>query len=339
MRMNMSDFATFFAVARNQSFRAAGDELGLSSSAISHSIKTLEQRLKIRLFNRTTRSVSLTEAGSNLYERLRPAFDEIQIMLDEMNDFRLTPTGTLKINAARVAARIFLMSLLVGFTREYPDIKVELTTDDSLVDIVQQGFDTGVRLSCIVEKDMISVAIGPPVKLCVAATPEYFARYGKPRHPHDLLNHQCVVFRYPSGKPFHWQFAKELEIAVAGNIILDDVDAELEAVLMGAGIGYLLYEQIKEYLDTGRLECVLEVLEHRASRLPDLLSKPPVYVLRLARISRLCKNGSDLPESASPTTIIIYYSLYAPAAGISVLILPAQTALQHSAPTGRSTLQ
>ncbi|MBF0083542.1 LysR family transcriptional regulator, partial [Escherichia coli] len=240
MRMNMSDFATFFAVARNQSFRAAGDELGLSSSAISHSIKTLEQRLKIRLFNRTTRSVSLTEAGSNLYERLRPAFDEIQIMLDEMNDFRLTPTGTLKINAARVAARIFLMPLLVGFTREYPDIKVELTTDDSLVDIVQQGFDAGVRLSGIVEKDMISVAIGPPVKLCVAATPEYFARYGKPRHPHDLLNHQCVVFRYPSGKPFHWQFAKELEIAVAGNIILDDVDAELEAVLMGAGIGYLL---------------------------------------------------------------------------------------------------
>ncbi|EOJ9357593.1 LysR substrate-binding domain-containing protein, partial [Shigella flexneri] len=214
--------------------------------------------LKIRLFNRTTRSVSLTEAGSNLYERLRPAFDEIQIMLDEMNDFRLTPTGTLKINAARVAARIFLMPLLVGFTREYPDIKVELTTDDSLIDIVQQGFDAGVRLSGIVEKDMISVAIGPPVKLCVAATPEYFARYGKPRHPHDLLNHQCVVFRYPSGKPFHWQFAKELEIAVAGNIILDDVDAELEAVLMGAGIGYLLYEQIKEYLDTGRLECVLE---------------------------------------------------------------------------------
>lgn len=200
MRMNMSDFATFFAVARNQSFRAAGDELGLSSSAISHSIKTLEQRLKIRLFNRTTRSVSLTEAGSNLYERLRPAFDEIQIMLDEMNDFRLTPTGTLKINAARVAARIFLMPLLVGFTREYPDIKVELTTDDSLVDIVQQGFDAGVRLSGIVEKDMISVAIGPPVKLCVAATPEYFARYGKPLHPHDLLNHQCVVFRYPSGR-------------------------------------------------------------------------------------------------------------------------------------------
>lgn len=186
---------------------------------------------------------------------------------------------------------------------------------------------------------MISVAIGPPVKLCVAATPEYFARYGKPRHPHDLLNHQCVVFRYPSGKPFHWQFAKELEIAVAGNIILDDVDAELEAVLMGAGIGYLLYEQIKEYLDTGRLECVLGDWSTERPKLPDLLSKPPVYVLRLARISRLCKNGSDLPESASPTTIIIYYSLYAPAAGKSVLILPAQTALQHSAPTGRSTLQ
>lgn len=147
---------------------------------------------------------------------------------------------------------------LFHYVRPYKKAMIQLTTDDSLVDIVQQGFDAGVRLSGIVEKDMISVAIGPPVKLCVAATPEYFARYGKPRHPHDLLNHQCVVFRYPSGKPFHWQFAKELEIAVAGNIILDDVDAELEAVLMGAGIGYLLYEQIKEYLDTGRLECVLE---------------------------------------------------------------------------------
>lgn len=258
MRMNMSDFATFFAVARNQSFRAAGDELGLSPSAISHSIKQLEQRLKIRLFNRTTRSVSLTEAGQNLYERLRPAFDEIQTMLDEVNNFRLTPIGTLKINAARLAARLFLMPLLVDFTRVYPDIKVEITTDDTLVDIVQQGFDAGIRLSGIVEQDMITVPIGPPVRLCVVATPDYFATHGKPNHPQELLNHQCVVFRYPSGRPFHWPFKGGMEIAVTGNIIVDDVDAELDAVLMGAGIGYLLYEQIKDHLDQGRLEYVLE---------------------------------------------------------------------------------
>ena len=139
------------------------------------------------------------------------------------------------------------------------DIKVEGAQLTTLLSISSnRALTLAFDLVAIVENRMISVAIGPPVKLCVAATPEYFARYGKPRHPHDLLNHQCVVFRYPSGKPFHWQFAKELEIAVAGNIILDDVDAELEAVLMGAGIGYLLYEQIREYLDTGRLECVLE---------------------------------------------------------------------------------
>ncbi|UGS41194.1 LysR family transcriptional regulator [Pseudocitrobacter corydidari] len=258
MRMNMTDFATFIAVARHQSFRAAGDHLGLSPSAISHSIKQLEQRLKIRLFNHTTRSVSLTEAGQNLYDRLRPAFDEIQIMLDEVNNFRVAPIGTLKINAARLAARIFLMPLLVQFTRQYPDIKIEVTADDTLVDIVKQGFDAGIRLSSIVEKDMIAVPIGPAVKLCVVATPEYFAKHGKPEHPKALLTHQCVVFRYPGGRPCHWQFSDGLEIAVTGNIIVNDMDAELDAVLMGAGVGYLLCEQVNEHLHSGRLESVLE---------------------------------------------------------------------------------
>lgn len=261
MRMNFADFATFIAVARHRSFRAAGDELGLSSSAISHAIKQLEQRLKIRLFNRTTRSVSLTEAGSNLYERLRPAFDEINTMLDEMNCFRDTPMGTLKINAARQATRLFLMPLVAGFVRLYPDLKVEITTDDSLANIVQQEFDAGVRLSAIVEKDMIAVPLGPPVKLSVVATPDYFAQHGKPAHPRDLVNHQCVVFRFPSGRPYHWEFEGpegRLEVASSGNIVLDDMDAELDAVLMGAGAGYLFYDQVKPYLESGQLVSVLD---------------------------------------------------------------------------------
>lgn len=261
MKTNIADFATFLAVARHQSFRAAADAQGLSPSAISHAIKQLEQRLKIRLFNRTTRSVALTEAGRSLYEKLRPAFDDLQTMLDEVNNFRDTPSGTLRFNAARTAARLFLMPLLVGFTRRYPDLKVEVSADDQLVDIVGQGFDAGIRLSAIVEQDMIAVPIGPPVRLMAVATPEHFARYGRPAHPADLLQHPCVIFRYPSGRPYHWEFngpEGKLEVAVCGKIVVDDMDTELEAVLQGAGVGYLLSEQVSEYLQNGQLESVLD---------------------------------------------------------------------------------
>lgn len=261
MRLNFSDFATFIAVARHKSFRAAGDELGLSPSAISHAIKQLEQRLKIRLFNRTTRSVSLTEAGLSLFERLRPAFDEINTMLDEVNCFRDTPMGTLKINAARLASRLVLMPLVAGFSHEYPDIKVEITTDDKLVDIVQQEFDAGIRLNTTVEKDMIAVPIGPKIKLAVVATPEYLARVPAPTHPRELVNHQSVVFRFQSGRPYHWEFEGpegKLEILPSGNIMVDDMDSALEAVLCSAGLGFLYHEQVKEHLASGELVQVLE---------------------------------------------------------------------------------
>lgn len=261
MRLNFSDFASFIAVARHKSFRAAGDEMGLSPSAVSHSIKQLEQRLKIRLFNRTTRSVSLTEAGLNLFERLRPAFDEINTIIDEVNCFRDSPIGTLKINTARLSARLILIPLVVGFTRQYPDIKVEITTDDKLVDIVQGEYDAGIRLISTVEKDMIAVPIGPKVQLAVVATPEYFAKHPAPTHPRDLMNHQCILFRYSSGRNYHWEFDGpdgKLEIVPSGNISLDDLDSELDAVLLGAGVGYLYYEQVKEHLASGKLVSVLD---------------------------------------------------------------------------------
>lgn len=261
MRTNIADFASFLAVARHQSFRAAADELGVSSSGVSHAIKQLEQRLKIRLFNRTTRSVSLTEAGRSLFERLQPAFKEFQSMLDEVNHFRDTPTGTLCINAARIATRLFLMPLLADFSRLYPEIRVEVTASDLLVDIVSQGYDAGIRLTAIVEKDMITVPIGPPIRTLVVATPEHFERYGKPAHPGELLNHPCVVFRYPSGRPYHWEFKRQdemLSLAVTGNIVVDDLDAALDAVLHGAGVGTLLYEQVNAYLQSGHLVSVLE---------------------------------------------------------------------------------
>lgn len=235
--------------------------MGLSPSAISHAIKQLEQRLKLRLFNRTTRSVSLTEAGANLYERLRPAFEEISTMLDEVNCFRDTPMGTLKINASRLSSRLFLMPLVAGFTRQFPDIKVEIITDDRLVDIVKDGFDAGVRLRATVEKDMISVPLGPPIKLAVVATPDYFSRHPAPDHPHELVDHQSVVFRFHHGRIYHWEFEGpegELAIVPSGNIVVDDFDSVLEAVLNGAGVGYLYHEQVKTYLATGQLVSVLE---------------------------------------------------------------------------------
>ncbi|NDJ55791.1 LysR family transcriptional regulator [Enterobacteriaceae bacterium 4M9] len=267
MAINFSDFATFISVARHKSFRAAGDELGLTPSAISHAIKQLEQRLKIRLFNRTTRSVSLTEAGQKLYERLRPACDEIHIILDEVNAFRDTPMGTLKINSPRLASRLILMPLVAEFTRRYPDINVDVTTDDRLVDIVKEEYDAGIRLSTTVEKDMIAVPIGPKVKICVVATPEYLSHHPMPGHPRELVNHRSVKFCYPSGRPYCWEFygpQGKLEVAPCGNITLDCLDATLEAVLCGAGVGYLYYQQVEAHLKSGRLVSLLE------EWLPDL---------------------------------------------------------------------
>ncbi|MFZ4832452.1 LysR family transcriptional regulator [Rouxiella sp. Mn2063] len=261
MRLKYTDFAAFIAVARHKSFRAAGDELGLSASAISHAIKQLELRLKIQVFNRTTRSVSLTEAGLNLYTRLRPAFDEIDTMLDEVNDFRNTPMGTLKINTAPLFSRLVLVPIVAGFTRQYPDIKVEITTDDQMIDIVQQEFDAGIRLSTALENDMIAVPIGPKIKIAVVATPDYFTRYAPPHHPSELSAHQSIVLRFKSGRPYLWEFEGpegKLSIAPSGNIITDDMDSALEAVLHDAGIGYLNYEQARSYIESGKLISVLE---------------------------------------------------------------------------------
>ncbi|BDH47654.1 LysR family transcriptional regulator [Salmonella enterica subsp. enterica serovar Choleraesuis] len=275
MKVDLSDFATFIAVARHKSFRAAGAEIGLSPSAVSHAIKQLENRLKLRLFNRTTRSVALTEAGQNLFDRLRPAFDDIRNILDDANCFRDSPMGTLKINAPRLIARITLLPLVTAFSRQYPDIQIEIVTDDLLTDIVSQGYDAGIRLHSRVEKDMIAVPIGGPVRLAVVATPEYFAQHGKPEHPRDLVNHQCVVFRYPSKRHYLWDFTTPegpLEIATRGKILLDDMDVQLDAVLDGAGIGYLYMEQVKPWLENGKLVSVLG--EYLPERPPFMLYYP-----------------------------------------------------------------
>nr|WP_202113708.1 MULTISPECIES: LysR family transcriptional regulator [unclassified Gilliamella] len=261
MKLKFADFTVFIAVARYKNFRAAGNALGLSPSAISHAIKQLEQRLKVQVFKRTTRSVSLTEVGFTLYERLRPAFDEIETILDEVNHFRKTPMGTLKINTAPIFSRLVLIPIVAGFTRQFPDIRVEISTEDQLIDIVQHEFDAGIRLHTTVENDMVTIPIGPKIKMCVVATPNYFTHYPIPTHPYDLSIHKSIVFRYKSGRTYLWEFEKsneKIEVMPKGNIILDDMDSALKAALCNMGICYTSYEQAKSYLESGELISVLE---------------------------------------------------------------------------------
>jgi DNA-binding transcriptional LysR family regulator len=261
MKNPLTDFTTFIAVAKHASFRLAGEELEISSSAVSHSIRLLEQRLKIRLFSRTTRSVSLTEAGQQLYDRLRPAFEDIHLTIDQLNQYRDSPMGSVRINAVRQGARLYLSRVVAGFVARYPDIKVEITTDDRITDIVSGQFDAGVRLNAIVEKDMIALPIGPSVRFVVVAAPEYFAQHGKPATPEELVQHQCVRFQFPSGRPYYWEFERagnRVETAVGGNITVDDLDLEMDLVLQGAGVGYLLYDQVADSISSGALVCVLD---------------------------------------------------------------------------------
>jgi len=261
MKNPLTDFTTFIAVAKHASFRQAGEELEISSSAVSHSIRLLEQRLKIRLFSRTTRSVSLTEAGQQLYDRLRPAFEDIHLTIDQLNQYRDSPMGTVRINAVRQGARLYLSRAVAGFVARYPDIKVEITTDDRITDIVSGQFDAGVRLNAIVEKDMIAIPIGPSVRFAVVATPGYFERYGKPATPETLMQHECIRFQFPGGRPYYWEFERnsnKIETAVGGNITVDDLDLELDLVLQGVGMGYLLHDQVATYINDGVLVSVLE---------------------------------------------------------------------------------
>jgi DNA-binding transcriptional LysR family regulator len=216
---NLTHLAAFAAVARHRSFRRAGAELALSTSAVSYAIRALEERLGVGLFHRTTRSVSLTEAGQRLMERLQPALGQVSDALEEMNQFRATPAGLLRINAARAAVPTQLSPRLADFLRVHPDVRIEVTENDGLVDIVAEGFDAGVRLHEFVPEDMVAVPLGPSLRGMIVASPAYLAQHQTPQHPRDLLRHQCVRFRFASGHLYKWQFERgeeSLEIDVQG---------------------------------------------------------------------------------------------------------------------------
>lgn len=258
---NLSHLVAFVAVARHASFRKAASELTLSTSAVSYAIRGLEERLGVTLFHRTTRSVSLTEAGQRLLDRLQPALREVDDALEEMNEFRAHPAGTLRINMPGPAGELYLPRLLPGFLAAYPDIHFEAVYQDLMVDVVASGYDAGIRFHEAVPEDMIAVPFGGMHRGACVASPDYVARRGVPEHPYDLLQHDCIRFRFTSGRLYKWEFEQgetKLELDVRGRCTFSDLASSIDAACEGLGFTHVLEEQVAGHLREGRLVRVLE---------------------------------------------------------------------------------
>jgi DNA-binding transcriptional LysR family regulator len=260
-RTSVNDLLAFLAVARERSFTRAAAQLGVSQSALSHTIRGLEERLGLRLLTRTTRSVSPTEAGERLLRTVGPRFDEIDAELAALNELREKPAGTIRITASEYAADLILWPALAKLLPEYPDIKVEIVIDYGLTDIVAERYDAGVRLGEQVAKDMIAVRIGPDMRMAVVGAPSYFAKRKQPQTPQDLTAHDCINLRLPTyGGLYAWEFEKdgrELKVRVEGQFVFNNVALRLNAALAGFGLAYLPEEQVQAHIAEGRLVRVL----------------------------------------------------------------------------------
>lgn len=262
--MRGSDFAeleAFIAVAETKSFVRAAARLGLSRSALSHTIRGLEERVGTRLLNRTTRSVALTDAGKTLFNRLPAAFAEIRDVVEGLSAYRDRPAGTIRLNLPRVAAQALISSKLSEFVRAYPDINVELMIQDELADIVGNGFDAGVRPGGLLHQDMIAVKITPDIRTAVVASPEYLADNPPPVTPADLAAHNCINYRWASGSLYRWPLGKGgdmLNVEVSGTLALNDAGLAVTAAIEGLGIACALESNVIHELAEGRLVRVLE---------------------------------------------------------------------------------
>ncbi|MGO7985452.1 LysR family transcriptional regulator [Rhizobium leguminosarum] len=261
-RPAVNDLIAFLAVARAQSFTKAAGKLGVSQSALSHTIRGLEERLGLRLLTRTTRSVAPTEAGERLLVSIGPRLDEIESELAALSAFREKPAGTIRINAGEHAADAVLWPALQKLLPDYPDINVEIIVDYGLTDIVAERYDAGVRLGEQVAKDMIAVRIGPDMRMAVVGTSAYFDSRAKPRTPQDLTDHNCINLRLPTyGSVYAWEFEKdgrELRVRVEGQLVFNNIALRLNAVLAGMGLAYMPENLVEAYLADGRLVRVLE---------------------------------------------------------------------------------
>jgi DNA-binding transcriptional LysR family regulator len=262
MKENLNDLTAFVTVAREGSFTRAAARLGVSQSALSQTIRGLEERLGLRLLTRTTRRVASTDAGERLLASIGPRLDGIEDDLAALSDLRDKPAGTIRITASEHAASSILLPRLASLLPAYPDVKVEINTDYRMIDIVEQRFDAGVRLGEHLQKDMIAVRIGPDVRMAVVGSPAYFAKRPAPDKPQDLTHHDCINVRLPThGGLLPWDFkkgARELNVRVEGQLTLNGFPQVVDAALAGMGLAFVLEDVVQRYLATGQLQRVLE---------------------------------------------------------------------------------
>jgi DNA-binding transcriptional LysR family regulator len=256
------DLAAFAAVVREGSFTRAAAQLGVSQSALSQTVRALERRLDLKLLNRTTRSVSPTEAGERLYRTVGPRFADIEAELSGLGELRGKPAGTVRITATEHAARTLVWPRLLPWLPQYPDIRIEISSDNRFTDIVAERFDIGVRLGSDVAKDMIAVRMAPDMRVAVVGSPSYFARYPRPRTPQDLTEHDCIGLRLPThGGLLNWEFkrrGRSVNAQVTGRLVFNTGDLIVAAALAGLGLVWVPDDLVKEHIAAGRLMSVLD---------------------------------------------------------------------------------
>jgi DNA-binding transcriptional LysR family regulator len=264
MTMDLNDLSAFMTVVRAGGFRDGARISGLSASGLSEAVRRLEAKFGVRLINRTTRSISPTEAGARLLERLTPAFSEVDAALDAVNAFRDRPTGTLKLNVPASVSRLVLPAIVPPFLQAYPDIKLEIIVEDGFVDVLAAGCDAGIRYDERLEQDMIAVPIGPRIQsFATAASPAYLEAHGRPLHPRDLLTHACLRGQFASGAMPTWEFERDGEVIrvdPTGPLVVRlgaAVDLAVDAAVAGLGIVHLFEEWLRPHLDSGTLIPIL----------------------------------------------------------------------------------
>lgn len=260
-RPSLQELEAALAVARRGSFRAAAIDVNMSTTALSNAIAKLEGGLDTRLFNRTTRSVALTEAGRIFVDQVGPVLQDMLGALDSVRSHSTTPSGTLRINTFASAAREILSPLVLNFMRRHPKVEIDLVTEGRLVDIVAEGFDLGVRARHLVPRDMIAIPLGRPQGNAVVASPAFLEKYGSPETPADLLHFPCIRVRLPNGASYPWLFegnGEVLRIDVSGQLTLDEASLAKAAVLKGVGLGYLMERDVRTEIKTGQFVQVLK---------------------------------------------------------------------------------
>ncbi|MDB5705382.1 MAG: LysR family transcriptional regulator [Sphingomonas bacterium] len=259
-RSDLADLNVFVVIARHRSFRRAGEELGVSTSALSHAMRNLEARLGVRLINRSSRSVVPTHAGEALIERLELGFRHIGDALEELNSFRESPKGLIRLNVPTDAVELLIRPVLPDYLRAFPDMELEITVENSMIDIVAGGYDAGIRPGGTIAKDMIAVPLGPPLRWIVVGSPTYLRKHGTPRVPEDILRHSCIRLRCHDAI-YRWEFERadgEIRILdVPGALTVNDLDLSIEAAVDGVGLTYCLDTHVAAHLADGRLKMVL----------------------------------------------------------------------------------